>query len=81
MNLADILIELDKLNPAQRRALRAQFPGRPEICFLRCNEFLGQVDSLQVGFKSGDAGENPVHYFLNVGPRGAIRERRCLGRV
>lgn len=80
MTVAEINEELAKLTPAQRRALRKEFPGRPTICFLRCSEFLGKVDSLQVGFVSALRSEAPIYYRVSIGPRGAIRERRCLGR-
>lgn len=66
--------ELAKLSPAQRRALRKEFPGRGGIEHLRCHEFLGRVDVVYVGLA-----DSHLYYRIWIGPRGAIKSRECLG--
>lgn len=73
MNVSEIKAEIERLNPAQRAALRKRFFGAG-IAYLRCREFLGRIDGLHIIFKDG------VGYDVCIGPRGSLRGVTCLGR-
>ena len=68
MTSTDIQAQIEKLNPAQRAALRRKFGGRQITCLNINDDFV----TVEFGYRV-------THWFF-IGPRGAIKHHTFAGK-